>query len=582
MTFQQLQLIDPLLRAVKEEGYTTPSPIQQQAIPVLLEGRDLIGCAQTGTGKTAAFALPILQLLRQKEQSGIRALILTPTRELALQIDESFLAYGKYMSLRTAVIFGGVGQKPQVDALKRGVDILVATPGRLNDLIGQGFVDLSHLEIFVLDEADRMLDMGFINDVKRVLRRLPSERQTLLFSATMPDEIEYLAKSMLRDPQTVKVDAVNRPVDAIRQCIYFIDKGNKKLLLRDLVKSGEIKNALVFTRTKHGADRVVRELNSVGIQAMAIHGNKSQTARQDALNRFKDGKLRILVATDIAARGIDVPELSHVINYELPNEAEVYIHRIGRTGRAGLGGDAVSFCSSDEMGLLADIENLTGSRIPEKESPYPLTGADSTGQKPQRYRGKGGSTQPSKVTLYGMQNPEQVLAKTRAASQSSDKPQMYARIDVPAAAPALPEREKAASAQTGEQKKQNEQTPRTDRQKQAGQQRSAQHHGGGQSNRSSSQQSGGQSNRSSSQQGGGQNSRSASQQSNRSSSQQKQTQQKNQSTAQRDPAGTAQKQPVNTAPQAAAAVSAENAAGSQKKKWFPWFKKDKSKGDGRT
>lgn len=451
MTFQQLNLIEPLLRAVKEEGYTSPSPIQQKAIPILLEGRDLIGCAQTGTGKTAAFALPILQLLQAEEKKGIRALILTPTRELALQIDESFRGYGKYLKLREAVIFGGVGQKPQVDALKRGVDILVATPGRLNDLIGQGYVDLRSLEIFVLDEADRMLDMGFINDVKRVLRHIPDERQTMLFSATMPAEIEYLANSILHDPETVKVDAINRPVDAIRQCIYFLDKGNKKYLLRDLVNSGEIKNALVFTRTKHGADRVVRELSTAGVQAMAIHGNKSQGARQEALKKFKDGKLKILVATDIAARGIDVPELSHVINYELPNEPEIYIHRIGRTGRAGLGGDAVSFCCSEELGYLADIENLTGSRIPEKESPYPLTGtADASPAKPQRFqRGRGGQGAPkkaaSRVVLYGMQNPEQVLARTREQAQQSDKPVMYARIDLPEEAPpAAPARERIA------------------------------------------------------------------------------------------------------------------------------------------
>ncbi len=438
MTFKELGLIDPLLRGVEQQGYETPSPIQTQAIPVLLEHHDIIGCAQTGTGKTAAFALPILQLLQEEEgRRGIRSLILTPTRELALQIFESFRDYGKFLRLKTAVIFGGVGQGPQVDALKRGVDILVATPGRLNDLIGQGYVDLRAVEIFVLDEADRMLDMGFINDVKKILRRIPDERQTLLFSATMPQEIEHLASSILHNPVTIKVDSVSRPVDAIHQCIYFVDKGNKRLLLRDLVRSGEIKNALVFTRTKHGADRVVKELSAAGIGAMAIHGNKSQGARQDALARFKSGKLKILVATDIAARGIDVPELSHVFNYDLPNEAEVYIHRIGRTGRAGLGGDAISFCCSDELQYLADIEKLTGARIPETDSPYPMTGSsESADKRPQRFQrggrggGRGPSAAPSKVVLYGAHNPEQVLAETRAAAQKSDVPKMYARIDL--------------------------------------------------------------------------------------------------------------------------------------------------------
>ncbi len=374
MTFEELNLIKPLLNAVKAQGYTEPSPIQRKAIPPLLENRDLIGCAQTGTGKTAAFALPMLQILSQEKPSDkIRALILTPTRELALQIYESFVAYGANLKLRSTVIFGGVGQNPQVVALKRGVDILVATPGRLNDLIGQGYVDLSRLEIFVLDEADRMLDMGFIQDVKRVLRHLPAKRQTLLFSATMPMEIEYLAKTILTDPVTVKVDPVTSTVEAIRQSICFVDKNNKKYLLRDFLKSGEVKNALVFTRTKHGANRVVKELEDFGVRAMAIHGNKSQTARQEALAKFKSGKLQVLVATDIAARGIDVPELSHVFNYDLPNEPETYIHRIGRTGRAGLGGDAISFCCMDEMEYYLDIEKLTGQRIPMMETNYPMS-----------------------------------------------------------------------------------------------------------------------------------------------------------------------------------------------------------------
>ncbi|MEG1633407.1 MAG: DEAD/DEAH box helicase [Oscillospiraceae bacterium] len=372
MTFKELGLIAPLLRAVEKDGYTTPTPIQEQAIPVLLEGRDLIGCAQTGTGKTAAFALPILQNLSKTRGTGIRALVLTPTRELAIQIFDNFKGYGSGLSLKSAVIFGGVGQAPQVETLRRGVDILVATPGRLNDLIGQGFIKLNRLEVFVLDEADRMLDMGFINDVKRVLRELPSERQTLLFSATMPTEIEHLAKTILRDPTTVKVDSVTSTVDAIGQCIYFVDKGNKKRLLASLLSGEDVRSALVFTRTKHGADRVVKELEESGIRALAIHGNKSQTARQTALNSFKDGSLSVLIATDIAARGIDVPELSHVFNYDLPNEPETYIHRIGRTGRAGLGGDAISFCCYDELEYLRDIEKLTGIKIPEKTSNWPM------------------------------------------------------------------------------------------------------------------------------------------------------------------------------------------------------------------
>ncbi len=317
MTFKELNLIDPLLRAVNDEGYTEPSPIQKATIPIVAAGRDLIGCAQTGTGKTAAFALPILQLLSTKSKK-IRTLIVTPTRELALQIFESFESYGRYMNLRCAVIFGGVGQGPQVDALRRGVDILVATPGRLNDLMGQGHVNLSGIEIFVLDEADRMLDMGFIHDVKRVIRSLPAVRQNLLFSATMPLEIEELAKTLLHEPETVKVDPVTSTVDAIDQHIYLVDKGNKKNLLQSLLSGKDVRSALVFTRTKHGADRVVKELSFAKIDARAIHGNKGQTARQDAIKGFKSGQIRVLVATDIAARGIDVPELSHVINYDLP------------------------------------------------------------------------------------------------------------------------------------------------------------------------------------------------------------------------------------------------------------------------
>ena len=376
MKFSDLNLIPPILKAAAEAGYEEPSPIQQKAIPPVLAGRDLLGCAQTGTGKTAAFAMPILQrLAAAPAPSGgrpIRALILTPTRELALQIDESFAAYGRHMRLAHCVIFGGVNQNPQVDRLKKGVDILTATPGRLNDLIGQGYIDLKNVEIFVLDEADRMLDMGFVHDVKRVLACLPGQKQTLLFSATMPREIEELADGLLHGPEKVMVAPPATTVERIEQSVYFVDKGNKRHLLAQLLQKPEVTSALVFTRTKHGADRVVRELARAGIGAMAIHGNKSQNARQDALGRFKDGRIRVLVATDIAARGIDVSGLSHVFNYDLPNIPETYVHRIGRTGRAGHAGVAVSFCDFEEKEYLADIEKLTHIRIPSVEHEWPM------------------------------------------------------------------------------------------------------------------------------------------------------------------------------------------------------------------
>ncbi len=434
MTFQELKLIPPLLAAVEALGYVEPSPIQKQAIPVLLEGRDLIGCAQTGTGKTAAFALPILQQLSETEGTGIRALVLTPTRELALQIYESFVDYGAKLRLRCAVIFGGVGQNPQVAALKRGVDILVATPGRLNDLIGQGYVDLRHIEIFVLDEADRMLDMGFINDVRRVIHKLPAERQTLLFSATMPREIEQLAATILHEPATVKVDPVTSTVDAIRQSICFVDKGNKKYLLRDYLKGGEVRNALVFTRTKHGANRVVKELAGFGIEALAIHGNKSQTARQEALTRFKKGSIRVLVATDIAARGIDVPELSHVFNYDLPNEPETYIHRIGRTGRAGLGGDAISFCCYDELEYYEAIEALTGLKIPVQETKYPMQ-VFAAGEKSRPAQRGGRQSRPSRPA---QSKPAQAAREETGSAAADSAPPLptgscYGRIELPGA-----------------------------------------------------------------------------------------------------------------------------------------------------
>ena len=375
MIFRDLGLIAPILKALEEQGYKQPSPIQAKAIPPALIGRDVLGCAQTGTGKTCAFATPILQRLHSKKTDGrpIRSLILTPTRELAIQIGESFDAYGKHLPLRTAVIFGGVGQGPQVDKLKQGVDILVATPGRLEDLHQQGFIDVSKLEIFVLDEADRMLDMGFIHDVKKILKWLPEKKQTLFFSATMPPEITALVNSLLHDPARVAVDPISSPVEVIRQSVYFVDRGNKTKLLAHLVKEQQARSALVFTRTKHGANKVARDLEKSGIPSAAIHGNKSQTARQQALADFKAGKILCLVATDIAARGLDIEDLSHVFNYNLPEVSETYVHRIGRTGRAGKGGVAVALCDFSEKPLLRDIEKLTGKKVPVVEDhPWPM------------------------------------------------------------------------------------------------------------------------------------------------------------------------------------------------------------------
>ena len=368
MTFEQLELIEPIQKALTKEGYTIPTPIQAEAIPYVLDGYDLLGCAQTGTGKTAAFSIPIIQNLYNERQHGkvrgIKALILTPTRELAIQIGESFTAYGKYTGVRHTVIFGGVGQKPQTDALERGVDVLIATPGRLLDLINQGFISLKYLDYFVLDEADRMLDMGFIHDIKRILPLLPKKRQSLFFSATMPPEIERLAGTILHDPQKVEVTPASSTVEKIDQSVYFVEKAEKVSLLTHLLKDSSLESVLVFTRTKHGADKVARVLAKANIGAEAIHGNKSQTARQRALTNFKDHTTRVLIATDIAARGIDVDHLSHVINYELPNVPETYVHRIGRTGRAGRSGVAYSFCDAEEVPYLKDIQRLIGKQIP--------------------------------------------------------------------------------------------------------------------------------------------------------------------------------------------------------------------------
>jgi ATP-dependent RNA helicase RhlE len=408
LSFQNLKLIEPLLKALNNEGYATPTPIQQQSIPIILSRRDLLGCAQTGTGKTAAFALPILQILHEEagshsgttgtstshsnhsgdhhNHSGhpgprhitrpghprtsplpIKALILTPTRELAIQIDESFAAYGKYTGLRHLVIFGGVSQHAQVQTRQKGIDILVATPGRLLDLIDQRYITLQDIKLFVLDEADRMLDMGFVHDVKKIITRLPQQRQTLFFSATMPPEIQKLASTILSNPEKVEVTPVSSTAETIQQSIYFVEKQDKRSLLLHILKEQDIPTALVFTRTKHGADKVAQGLSRAGIRAEAIHGNKSQNARQRALLNFKSRQTRILVATDIAARGIDIDELTHVINFELPNVPETYVHRIGRTGRAGASGIAISFCDAEEKEYLHDIQKLITRAIPVAE-----------------------------------------------------------------------------------------------------------------------------------------------------------------------------------------------------------------------
>lgn len=378
MTFEQLGVIEPIVKALKTQGYTTPTPIQEQSIPIVLNKKDLLGCAQTGTGKTAAFAIPTLQLLHAKKGSGkgykhISALVLTPTRELAVQIDESFTAYGRHTGLTHEVIFGGVSQHTQTIALRNGVDILIATPGRLLDLINQGYVHLDFLEMFILDEADRMLDMGFIHDIKKIIQLLPKERQTMFFSATMPPEIAKLANVLLNEPVRVQVAPVSSTVEKIEQSVYMVSKYDKQSLLVHLLKEKNINRTLVFTRTKHGADRIVKDLKKVNIYADALHGNKTQSARQRALYNFKNGHLKVLVATDIAARGIDVDNLTHVFNFDLPNVPETYVHRIGRTGRAGAEGIAISFCDAEERVCLKDINKLTAQSIPVvEEHPFKI------------------------------------------------------------------------------------------------------------------------------------------------------------------------------------------------------------------
>ncbi len=405
MAFKALQIIEPILKSLQEEGYELPTPIQKQAIPIILQGKDILGCAQTGTGKTAAFAIPILQLLAANQQGGrhkkIRSLIVTPTRELAIQIGESFKNYGRHTSINYTVVFGGVNQNQQTGALRNGVDVLVATPGRLLDLMNQGFISLKDIEIFVLDEADRMLDMGFIHDVKKIITALPKKRQSLFFSATMPPEIVSLAASILHHPERVDITPASTTAETVKQFIYFVDRGNKNNLLLHVLNTANIKTCLVFTRTKYGADKVARFLVKNGIKAEAIHGDKAQNARQRALTNFKAQTTRVLVATDIAARGIDVDSLEHVINYEVPNIPETYVHRIGRTGRAGASGTAYSFCDAEEKAYLRDIEKLIGKKVPViNENPFPFTGVIEE-KNPAQPRGQRSSNKPSNKSAHG-------------------------------------------------------------------------------------------------------------------------------------------------------------------------------------
>ena len=462
MTFNELNLSAPLLRAVAEAGYESPSPIQASAIPPVLAGRDLMGCAQTGTGKTAAFALPMLDRLTAnpaKKKGAVRALILTPTRELALQIGESFEMYGKYLSLRSTVIFGGVGQAPQVAAIKKGVDILIACPGRLNDLVGQGLIDLGSIEIFVLDEADRMLDMGFVHDVKKVIAKLPKVRQNLMFSATMPKEIEQLAAGILHDPAFVKVDPVSSTVDRIDQSLYFVEKGNKKFLLPWLIQNlnPPVQNALVFSRTKHGADKIAKDLNKQGIPAAAIHGNKSQSARVAALEGFKAGQTKVLVATDIAARGIDISELSHVFNYDLPEVPETYVHRIGRTARAGADGTAVSFCAPEEQEYLAGIEKLNRQKIPVV-SGHLWDGVPAPAKKEPPVRGK----KPKAEAEAPAAKPEQPAKAVKPARPKKEKPaaEKQPLKSQPKEEPSMDENQKRTSGGRNENRRFNNNRPR--------------------------------------------------------------------------------------------------------------------------
>ncbi len=399
MTFQDLNIIDPILKALKAEGYTNPTPIQEQSIPILLDGRDLLGCAQTGTGKTAAFAIPILQRLylskegqKKKGNRRVKVLVVTPTRELAIQIGDSFSSYGRFTGLRNTVIFGGVKQGAQTQALRRGVDIIVATPGRLLDLMNQGYVDLRDVEYSILDEADHMLDMGFIHDIRKIVEKLPEKRQSLFFSATMSPEIVQLSGKILGNPEKVTIQPDQTTAERVEQAIYFVSKQEKADLLLHLLKTEKMPSVLVFSRTKHGADKIARKVRNAGFSSDAIHGNKAQNARQKTLNKFKDGKIKVLIATDIAARGIDVDDLSHVINYNMPNVSETYVHRIGRTGRANASGIAISFCDMEELSDLKGIQKLIKQKIPViSEHPYVLEGAEALAE-----AGKGSSSKKKK------------------------------------------------------------------------------------------------------------------------------------------------------------------------------------------
>jgi len=374
MKFSDLELDDSILKALKEKGYGTPTPVQQKSIPIVLKQKDLLGVAQTGTGKTAAFAIPLIQLLARSNKKGIKGLIVTPTRELAIQIEDNIAFYAKYMNVKHTVIFGGVKQHEQVRKLKKGVDILVATPGRLLDLMDQGYISLNMIDIFVLDEADRMLDMGFINDIKKLLKVLPKKRQSLFFSATMPGNIQKLSREILHKPQKVEVTPESTTAETVQQVVYFTNRTDKRKLLLHLLKNPELDQVLIFERTKRGADRLSKDLSKKNIRAVAIHGDKAQNQRQRALNDFKNGKLRVLVATDIAARGIDIDKLNYVVNFDIPNIPETYVHRIGRVGRAGETGIAISLCEPEENEFFTDIEKLINRKVDRaQENPFPQT-----------------------------------------------------------------------------------------------------------------------------------------------------------------------------------------------------------------
>lgn len=484
MKFEQMNLIRPILRSIRGVGYTEPTPIQQKTIPPVLLGKDVLGCAQTGTGKTAAFALPILQRVAKAEDFDptvsdrpIRALILTPTRELALQIHENFQTYGQYLPVKCAVIFGGVNQNPQVEQLRAGVDILVATPGRLNDLIGQGHISLSEIRIFVLDEADRMLDMGFIHDVRKVMAKLPEKRQTLLFSATMPPQVEEIATQLLTSPVSVKISPVTSTVDSVAQSVYYLEKTDKIKLLLYLLNGNGVANALVFTRTKHGADQVSRQLNKNHVKSLAIHGDKSQNSRQTALNRFKAGEIDVLVATDIAARGIDITELPTVINYNVPEEPETYIHRIGRTGRAGQEGVAITFCCSDELESFRDILKLIRREVEEKKCEWSVEDMQPTKPERKQQNARGGQQKtaekkseqpkPQAEAQSKQKNQPQPQSVSQSKQKNQPKPQsepvQKREKQANPQAEAQPKKEQAVKEQPAKQKKEKQLPKRTEK-----------------------------------------------------------------------------------------------------------------------